>query len=57
MFCHGTGVAYVAAGGVHGEDAGVAPGASLWNIKVLEDDGTGSEENVVLGLEHVMEMR
>lgn len=57
VFCHGTGVAYVAAGGVHGEDAGVAPGASLWNIKVLEDDGTGSEENVVLGLEHVMEMR
>ena len=57
VFNHGTGVAYMAAGGEHGADAGVAPGASLWNIKVLNDDGSGTEEGVVLGLEHVMEKR
>ena len=57
VFCHGTGVAYMVAGGVHGYDAGVAPGAALWNIKVLGDTGECSEEAVVLALEHVMEKR
>ena len=57
VFCHGTGVAYMTAGGTHGSDAGVAPGASLWNIKVLGDTGECSEEVVVLALEHIIEKR
>ncbi|MBU0599039.1 S8 family serine peptidase, partial [Patescibacteria group bacterium] len=55
VFDHGTGVAYVIAG--RGRVPGVAPGASLWNIKVLDDEGNGTEENVVLGLDHVLQLR
>jgi len=53
LFNHGTGVAYIAAGGRHApdEEAGIAPGAKLWNIKVLDDDGVGTEETVVSGIE------
>ncbi|MDP2959166.1 MAG: S8 family serine peptidase, partial [Longimicrobiales bacterium] len=59
IYDHGTGVAFMAAGGRHaqGEESGTAPGASLFNIKVLGDDGEGTLESVVLGLEHVMELR
>ncbi|MDP3064279.1 MAG: S8 family serine peptidase, partial [Chloroflexota bacterium] len=59
VYDHGTGVAFMAAGGRHapGEESGTAPGASLFNIKVLGDDGEGTLESVVLGLEHVMELR
>jgi len=41
VFDHGTGVAYIAAGGKHGvgEDSGMAPGARLMNIKVINDNG------------------
>ena len=41
VFGHGTQVAYVIAGGMHalGEKAGVSPGASILNIKVIGDDG------------------
>ena len=56
---HGTGVAFCAAGGRHapGEESGAAPGAYLWNIKVLDDDGRATEEEVIMGIEHVIEMR
>lgn len=59
IFDHGTGVAYVVAGGRHAamEDSGIAPGCKVMNIKVLNDDGEGSEENVVLGLEEVVRLR
>lgn len=57
IYDHGTGVAFCAAGGRHsaGEECGGAPGAYLWNIKVLDDDGYGSDENCVLGIEHCCE--
>jgi len=59
VFDHGTGVAYCAAGGRHsaGEESGAAPGAKLWNVKVLNDDGEGSSENAVLAIEHCIEKR
>jgi serine protease AprX len=59
VFSHGTAVAFVCAGGRHalGEECGLAPGAKLMNIKVLEDDGEGTAESVVMGLEEVMELR
>ena len=42
IFGHGTQVAFAVAGGMHaqGAKAGVCPGASLINIKVINDDGT-----------------
>lgn len=53
IFDHGTGVAYVAGGGTHGvgEESGLAPGAYLMNIKVLNDDGEGTDESVIAGIE------
>jgi serine protease AprX len=41
VFDHGTGVAYIAAGGKHGtgEDSGMAPGAGIINLKCIGDDG------------------
>jgi len=44
VFGHGTQVAFVAAGGMHalGEKAGVSPGASIMNIKVIDDEGMSS---------------
>lgn len=58
IYSHGTAVAYMAAGGRHalGEESGVAPGARLMNIKVLGDDGVGTDESVVLGLEELMRL-
>lgn len=58
IFSHGTAVAYMAAGGRHapGEESGIAPGAMLMNIKVLGDDGVGTDEEIVVGLEEVMEL-
>ncbi len=55
VFGHGTQVAFVAAGGVHalGEKAGVSPGASLMNIKVIDDSGLGSDEAIVMGIDTV----
>lgn len=51
---HGTHVAGIAAaidngGGV----VGAAPGARLWAIKVLEDDGTGSASQILAGVDYV----
>ncbi|MDP3061603.1 MAG: S8 family serine peptidase [Chloroflexota bacterium] len=64
LFDHGTGVAWMAAGGV--EDAagfrgyaspqGFAPGCWLMNMKVLDDDGTSTEEVVVAALERVAQL-
>ena len=58
IFGHGTSVAYVIAGGVHspGEESGVAPGAHLINLKVLGDDGAGTDETVVMGIEEACEL-
>ncbi|MBN2238309.1 MAG: S8 family serine peptidase, partial [Dehalococcoidales bacterium] len=41
VFGHGTQVAFIIAGGMHGqgEKAGVSPGASIFNIKVIGDEG------------------
>jgi len=58
VFGHGTQVAYVIAGGQHapGEKAGVSPGAVLFNIKVIGDDGIGNDEHIILGMDRVCEM-
>lgn len=55
VFGHGTQVAFVIAGGQHaqGTKAGVSPGASLMNVKVISDDGTGTDESIVLGIDRV----
>jgi len=55
-FGHGTQVAFVAAGSDPRGKAGVAPGARLMNIKVLNDKGIGTEETVVEGIEEVCEL-
>lgn len=57
VYDHGTGVAYLAAGGAPPGDSGMAPGAKLMNIKVMNDQGGGSSETVVAGLEEVMRLR
>jgi len=58
IFGHGTQVAFMIAGGTHalGEKAGVSPGASLINIKVIGDGGVGSDEAVILGIDKVCEL-
>ncbi len=55
IFGHGTQVAFVIAGGMHGagEKAGVSPGASLMNIKVIGDDGVGNDEGIIMGIDKV----
>lgn len=58
VFNHGTSVAFMIAGGIHapGEQAGVSPGARLMNVKVIGDDGTGSDESVIAGIEEVIDL-
>ena len=58
IFGHGTGVAFLIAGGLHGgiEKAGVSPGASIMNIKVLNDEGIGTDEAIVMGIEKVCDL-
>lgn len=58
IFGHGTQVAFIAAGGMHalGEKAGVSPGASTFNIKVINDEGIGSDEDIVFGIDLVCEL-
>jgi len=58
VFGHGTQVAFVAAGGMHalGEKAGVSPGASIMNIKVIDDEGIGSDESIILGIDKVCDL-
>jgi serine protease AprX len=55
IFGHGTQVAFVIAGGMQaaGTKAGVSPGAVLFNIKVINDAGIGSDEAIVLGIDKV----
>ncbi len=58
VFGHGTQVAFMVAGGMHaqGEKAGVSPGARLFNIKVIDDGGLGTDESVVMGIDKVCEL-
>ena len=58
VFGHGTQVAFVVAGGMHalGEKAGVSPGASVMNIKVIDDEGIGSDESIILGIDKVCDL-
>ncbi len=58
VFGHGTQVAFVIAGGMHalGEKAGVSPGASIINIKVINNEGLGSDQDIVLGINRVCEL-
>jgi serine protease AprX len=58
VFGHGTQVAFVVAGGMHalGEKAGVSPGALLMNIKVISDEGIGTDESVILGIDKVCDL-
>lgn len=59
ILSHGTPVAWLAAGGVGegGREQGVAPECSLLNIKVLNDDGEGDEETVILAIDHVLSLK
>ena len=58
VFGHGTQVAFAVAGGMHamGEKAGVSPGASLMSIKVIGDDGIGTDESIILGIVMVCDL-
>ena len=58
VFGHGTQVAFVIAGGLHAEGtkAGVSPGARLFNIKVIDDSGSGDDESVIMGIDKVCQM-
>jgi len=58
VFGHGTQVAFMIAGGQHvqGEKAGVSPGASIMNIKVVSNEGIGSDESIILGIDKVCEL-
>jgi subtilisin len=53
---HGTHVAGIAAAVDNGSGVvGVAPGARLWAVKVLEDNGTGAGSQILAGVDYVME--
>jgi serine protease AprX len=57
VFGHGTQVAFAVAGGMPGaEKAGVSPGAALFNIKVMNDEGIGTDEDIVLGIDEVCDL-
>ncbi|WP_411814412.1 S8 family serine peptidase [Dehalococcoides mccartyi] len=58
VFGHGTQVAFVVAGGLHalGEKAGVSPGAAIMNVKVISDEGLGSDESIILGIDKVCDL-
>lgn len=57
-FGHGTHVAGIAAALQNGRGvAGVAQGARLWAIKVLDDNGNGYWSWVICGLDRVAQMR
>lgn len=59
IFSHGTGLAFVAAGGQHaiGQEAGLLPGASLMNLKVLGDEGEGLVEDCILAIEYAITLK
>ena len=58
IFDHGTGVAYLIAGGIHaaGQESGVAPGANLMNLKAIDDTGNGTEESVIHALHRALQL-
>lgn len=58
VFDHDTGTAYLIAGGelTPGEQSGLSPGAKLWNIKCLNDEGEGTTEELILAMAHVQEL-
>src|SRR4051812_43769721 len=57
-FGHGTHVSGIAAAIQNGRGvAGVAQGARLWAIKVLDGNGNGYWSSVICGLDHVAAMR
>jgi serine protease AprX len=58
VFGHGTQVAFIVAGGLHalGEKAGVSPGAAIMNLKIINDEGIGSDESIILGIDKVCDM-
>ena len=58
VFDHGTGVAYLLGGGIHehGQECGVAPGVKFISLKALNDDGTGTDEDVIMALNRALEL-
>lgn len=55
IFGHGTPVAYLIAG-EDGDRCGIAPGAKIMNIKVMDDNGEGTDETIIAGIEHVISL-
>ena len=56
IFGHGTQVAFCACGGMHGGKTGASPGGSVMNIKVINDEGMGTDETIALGIDEVCKM-
>ena len=58
VFGHGTQVAFIVAGGLHtlGEKAGVSPGTAIMNLKVISNEGIGSDESIILGIDKVCDL-
>ena len=55
-YCHGTHVAGIIAGqGVAGTQTGIAPGAKIMAVRVLDDTGYGTDAQVISGLEFALE--
>lgn len=58
IFGHGTQVAFVAVGGVNApnQKTGVSPGAKIMSMKVIDDEGNGTDESIILGIDKVCEL-
>ena len=55
-YCHGTHVAGIIAGqGNAGTQTGIAPGAKIMAIKVLDDTGYGSDADLITGVQFAMD--
>ena len=55
-FCHGTHCAGIVAGqGNAGTQTGIAPGAKIMAIKVMDDTGYGADEQLYLGIEFALQ--
>jgi len=55
IFGHGTGTSYIIAG-EYNNKSGVCPGAKIMSMKVLNDNGLGTDEMVVDAVERVCEL-